>query len=771
MPPGKLGKRNTRTGNEVWLIGCCSEDYKSFCGLEKRLPTVKEVMRAFFANLKSSIGKTSAVEAARETTSHLLKVWKNASIPTKESRNIVPMILKVHERYKTLAKDKHLSGAIQKKKGSKIGETHEKNRAQFVKSLEHLFDISHKNALQIMTVQEDIDFYNSMKTDRKAFMDVGERGLDKKYNSKLARAEARQLAKKKAADRLRETEYLQTRTFSGLSDLSASTSSNAEVPTDDEFSVKSQESKVKINVLKNDLVTSTFARTSTSPSAGTMIVKAVVTAAVAELGIDEQEISIVASRSHLKRKSEENHRELATRIKQQFEPENCLLVHFDGKLFPSIKDSEKKADRLPIVVSGKGIEKLLGIPELPNGSGLCIADAVVSHLNDWELAENVIGLVFDTTSTNSGRWGGACVLIQQKLTKELLELACRHHVFELLLAVVFDTCIGSSHTPDLLHGDFLQKHWKELDKSNYKTAASTRGLLKLITNADDMIKFCIAQLQNQQPRDDYREFLELTILFLGGSVPEKAEYSFRKPGATNKTRWMAKALYCYKIWMFGKQLKLTTAESDRFFQVCTFLAMYYVKAWFLCPVAVKAPAADLELLRSLSERKEPHMKAAFLKLANHLWYLSEKLVCLALFDESVSVAEKRCIVNSIRTKQGSLDVSPRASLPPNKKVKNLKLSDFASKNSQIFFTIAKISPAFLDKDPLEWLQDADYNHGLDIVHHLIPVNDIAERGVSLIKKYMNGNKLTNNEDQRQFMLQAVEKHRQLFDKKGIRKSK
>ncbi|KAK3910672.1 Glycine reductase complex component B subunit gamma, partial [Frankliniella fusca] len=129
-----------------------------------------------------------------------------------------------------------------------------------------------------------------------------------------------------------------------------------------------------------------------------------------------------------------------------------------------VADETVKADRLPVVVSGKDIEKLLGVPELKHGSGECIASAVVSLLKEWELDEKVVGMAFDTTSTNSGRWGGACALIQQKLGKELLELACRHHVLERLLRAVFDAVIGSSKTRELLSVDTLKMQWKEIDQ-------------------------------------------------------------------------------------------------------------------------------------------------------------------------------------------------------------------------------------------------------------------------------------------------------------------
>ncbi|KAK3924129.1 DNA-directed RNA polymerase subunit beta'' [Frankliniella fusca] len=760
----RKGSRVTRAGSEKWLIGPCSSVDLSFPAATRKLPTTHEVLRTFFAHLGASSGAESATSAARKTTLKLLPLWEAAGVPTAEVRNIIQKIVGVYKRYRGLVKDKHLSGVV-KKKGSKLGQTHEKNREQFLMDISKLFDIGHKNALNMMKNQEDIQFYKSMQSDRKAYMI----GLDTVNRDKHVRALERKEAQRKAKEKseLQKQEMLQTRQLSGLSELSVSNTEDTD-DTDDEFKVemRGENSRVKVDVTKNALVTSAMARTSTSQYAGSMMVKAIVSATVTQLGYDEKDVIIVGSATQIKRRSRENNEEVSAIIKQEFEPTVPLVVHFDGKLFPSSEDAAKNADRLPIVVSGKNIEKLLGIPELVHGSGQCIADAVVSHVLDWDLKEQIIGLVFDTTSTNSGRWGGACILIQQKLEMQLLELACRHHVLELVLGAVFDKLAGESKSPDLLYGDFLKSSWKSLDKGNYRTAVSLRGVQKLLPEADEMINFCCDQLQKYQPRDDYKELLELTIVFLGGVVPEKDPYTFRTPGATSKTRWMAKALYSFKIWMFGKQLKLSSAESDSFFRVCAFLATHYVKNWYECPVAIKAPANDLQLLKNLSDCKEPYLKAAFLKLASHLWYLSEKLICLALFDNRVTDDEKRKIVNAMKSKEGSLEAAPRASLPPKKKVSSLKLSDFASQKSMDFFTIAKISNNFLEKDPSTWEQDDDFKRGLEVAQNLVPVNDVAERGVALIKKYLTGNKLTNNESQRQYMLQAVEKHRSMYDKFG-----
>ena len=72
---------------------------------------------------------------------------------------------------------------------------------------------------------------------------------------------------------------------------------------------------------------------------------------------------------------------------------------------------------------------------------------------------------------------------------------------------------------------------------------------KLKDSIDQTIIFAknILNLE-KQTREDYKEFLELVIIFLGGPIGNKA-YKFRKPGATHRTRWMTKGLYSLKMWM------------------------------------------------------------------------------------------------------------------------------------------------------------------------------------------------------------------------------
>ena len=87
-------------------------------------------------------------------------------------------------------------------------------------------------------------------------------------------------------------------------------------------------------------------------------------------------------------------------------------------------------DRLPVVVLGA---EVMGVPKLPSGTGDGQATAVAKVLKDWGIVNHVCTMCFDTTSTNAGHRNGSFVLLEQKLEKDLLYLASRHHILEYLV--------------------------------------------------------------------------------------------------------------------------------------------------------------------------------------------------------------------------------------------------------------------------------------------------------------------------------------------------
>jgi len=82
----------------------------------------------------------------------------------------------------------------------------------------------------------------------------------------------------------------------------------------------------------------------------------------------------------------------------------------------------------------------LAIPKLPgSGTGRLTGNAVVDALRQWTgVPEYLAGLCFDITRANTGVHTGAITVIQKAFDKQLLFLACRHHILEIEASAVFD---------------------------------------------------------------------------------------------------------------------------------------------------------------------------------------------------------------------------------------------------------------------------------------------------------------------------------------------
>ena len=70
------------------------------------------------------------------------------------------------------------------------------------------------------------------------------------------------------------------------------------------------------------------------------------------------------STSSISRFRGQNRAKHLTQTKSAFLCEDPLVVHFDGKLLPSISDGPGKENEVAVVVSGHEVEKLLGIPKI-----------------------------------------------------------------------------------------------------------------------------------------------------------------------------------------------------------------------------------------------------------------------------------------------------------------------------------------------------------------------------------------------------------------------
>jgi len=107
------------------------------------------------------------------------------------------------------------------------------------------------------------------------------------------------------------------------------------------------------------------------------------------------------------------------------------------------------------------------------------------------------------------------------------------------------------------------------------------------------------------------------LVFLGATTEDEIKFQFRATGPMHLARWMSKAIYSLKVWMFRGQFKLTARESCGLRDIDIFLARVYVTFWFLAPKAHTARNNDLLLLQQL---QRDSASATSRKIAGQLWY-------------------------------------------------------------------------------------------------------------------------------------------------------
>ena len=474
---------------------------------------------------------------------------------------------------------------------------------------------------------------------------------------------------------------------------------------------------------------------------------------------------LIINRTSIRRQRTKHRAELANKLREKFNDceLNAITVHWDGKLLPILKGTGK-IERLPVLISSIGVEKLLGIPTISSSSGDDQASAVYDLLEEWGLSNKVQALCCDTTASNTGRYQGACVLLEQKLEREILYLPCRHHIYEIILQSVFKEKMYQSSGPNVPLFKNFQNAWPTINKLNFVSGIETQYVRQTITDTviQETIKFSIDVLQReQQPREDYKEFLQLIIIFLGGTPPKNI--SFRAPGAFHHARWMAKALYCLKIYLFKHQFSITAEEETGIRDICIFLATFYIKPWIRATMTAEAPRQDLEFLQKLYAYRKIDEKISLIavkKMCNHLWYLSTETAALAFFDKAVGKNTKLRMVEALNTE---VDEScKKFTINPNDVGNYIEIGieHFISQGSKKFFERFSIPIEFLKKDPNVWENENDFLYGLNIVQGLKVVNDTAERGVKLMQEY--NQLLVKNEEEKQYILQIVSEHRKQF---------
>lgn len=330
-----------------------------------------------------------------------------------------------------------------------------------------------------------------------------------------------------------------------------------------------------------------------------------------------------------------------------------------------------------------------------------------------------------------------------------------------MLAAVFSAALGPSRGPDIELFQRFRKLWPCIDQSDFRVPGPEifDGISDI--QRTEMLSFYTEALKSKAVREDYHELLQLCYIFLGGSLD--GNLKFRAPGALHRARWMAKAIYSLKIFLFKGQMKMSAREQNGMSKISVFVAVLYTRFWHEAPRAEHAPFNDYKMLDLLHQYPVPAIRTAAIEaFSRHLWYFSEHLITLALFDDHVCDETKTAMVYNF-----SRPPNPKMCRRLDKKtfIHSTPLEEYVTSRSLKLFDLFDIdgqakAQTFLAKPVTLWSQDNTFQAMKENVTLLKVVNDCAERGVALIQSYNNS--LTKNEDQKQYLLQLVSRHRKLF---------
>jgi hypothetical protein len=122
------------------------------------------------------------------------------------------------------------------------------------------------------------------------------------------------------------------------------------------------------------------------------------------------------------------------------------------------------------------------------------------------------------------------------------------------------------------------------------------------------------------PREDYRELVELNLIWLGGTLPNSRKLFLRKPGACfTLDSWQNRFIFL-KMELLSERIDMTINERRNVHRMAQFIGLFYAKQFLRSRIAIFSPTDDFQFYGSMLSYKEEDSDIAMAVLNSIEWF-------------------------------------------------------------------------------------------------------------------------------------------------------